>query len=296
MDLSHYVPGDIIEVARMILSNSKLEVAPPDDPNNYGIKVVKDRSLRVVGEDGELPACDWLYFYALVETLRGGAKVIQTTPEMMRILGHVELNMHLDDYAQPYPGVGVIVPGSLVGGKDCLVVSAWRPGKGITMSCQATNFHHWTIGPNFKGILEDALVSLDEEEVGDGLIFDRIFRAVLNLNLFALEKGLKTLPLTTQAEKRRRKARTDERMARLAARDAQVVVIQDLDLILRATSPSTVEGEAPGLWRQRMHRRRGHWKMQAFGPGRSQRRRIFVQSYMVHAADNPDGEVQSVLS
>lgn len=190
----------------------------------------------------------------------------------------------------------MIVPGSLYGGKDSLAVCAWQPGKGITMSCQARSFHHWTIGPRFKNILEDALIDPDEEENDDGVVFDHIFRAVLNLNLFALEKGVRVLPLDPKAEKRRRKAHHDERMARLAARDAQEVIIQNLDLILRASSPSQGGGEASGLWRQGLHRRRGHWKMQACGPERSQRKRIHVQSYMVHADDNPDGEVQSILS
>ena len=85
-------------------------------------------------------------------------------------------------------------------------------------------------------------------------------------------------------------------MARLAARDAQEVVIQDLDLILRATSRATDGIDGPGGRRQGMHRRRGHWKMQACGPGRTQRKRLFVHSYMVHADDGPDGEVHSILS
>lgn len=296
MDLSQYVRPDVIEAARTILDGHKLEVGPPDEPNNWGLKVSKSRSLQGFEGDREFEACDWLYLYALARTLDGGAKVIRPTVEMMRVLGHVELNIGLVDYAQPYPGVGVVVPGSLHGGKDCLAVSAWQPGKGITVSCQAKSFHHWTVGPNFKGILEDALISLDAEPHDDGVLFDRIFRAVLNLNLFALEKGVRVLPLDPPAERRRNQARRDERMARLAARDAQVLVIQDLDLILRASEPSQAQGDGLSGSRQQMHRRRGHWKMQAYGPGRSHRKRIFVHSYMVHAEDDPEGEIQSILS
>lgn len=36
--------------------------------------------------------------------------------------------------------------------------------------------------------------------------------------------------------------------------------------------------------------------MQPYWPGRTQRKRIFVYSYMIHADDSPDGEVQSILS
>lgn len=296
MDLSQYVRADVIEVARKILSASPLKVAPPDDPDEWGLKVMKSPTIEIFGGGPVFEACDWLYLYALGEVIRGGAKVIRPTPELMRVLGHVELNIHLDDYAQPYPGVGVIVPGSLYGGKGCLAVCAWQPGKGITMSCQAGGFHHWTIGPRFKDILERALIDPDEKENDDGVDFDRIFRAVLNLNLFALERGVKILPLDPQSEKRRRKAHHDERMARLAARDGQEVIVQDLDLILRATSRSGGgDSQADGR-RQRMHRRRGHWKMQAYGPGRTQRKRLFVHSYMVHADDTPDGEVHSILS
>lgn len=92
-------------------------------------------------------------------------------------------------------------------------------------------------------------------------------KLVLNLCLLGVERGVWELPLDARAGKRRRRARSDGRMARLAARDAHEVVIQDLDLILRATSPATDGIDGLGGHRQRMHQRRGHWKMQAYGPG-----------------------------
>lgn len=120
-------------------------------------------------------------------------------------------------------------------------------------------------------------------------------KLVLNLCLIGVERGVRVLPLDARAEKQRRRSRSDERMARLAARDAQEVVIQDLDLILRATSPATDGIDGPGGRRQRMHRRRGHWKMQAYGAGRTQRKRLFVRSSMVHP-DDLGGELQTILS
>lgn len=73
-----------------------------------------------------------------------------------------------------------------------------------------------------------------------------------------------------------------------------MIEIQNLPLFRQAIDAETkVESDGDGR-RLPMHRRRGHWKMQAHGPGMSERKRIFVHSYMVHPENG--GEVESIIS
>lgn len=286
MDLTNYLPPDLIDLASAATPRAAL-LARPD----------LDRSER-------------LTIASIAMVLNGGAKIFRPSTEICEVLKHVELRISAEDYAQPYAGLGVVLPGSLFGGsKDRFATSFWEPGHPFLLTFfgerrphdPVIEAVHLRINPP-PGITIEEYIADDEFGEGNGPTETAriqecipIARVVMNLCLFAVERGVRVQALDPRAEKRRRKARSDERMARLAARDAQEVIIQDLDLILRATSPSG-EGEGSGGWRQRMHRRRGHWKMQAYGPGRTLRKRIFVRSYMVHAEDNPDGEVQSILS
>jgi hypothetical protein len=288
MNLTAYLPIPLIEQASFLMENPGLISWSDIDPNVI-----------------------WPLF-SVAKMLEGGAKVIRPSTAICDVLKDVDLHIRIEDYAQPYDGVGVVLPGSLFGSsRDRIATSTWHPGSPIIVTVFDERPQHrdadfgWAImsvGPVPDMTIEDYVAEWIATEkpsptVLEGLAKDMpIIRVVINLCHLAVKRGVRVTPLDHRAQKRRRKARRDDRMARLAARDAQEVIIQDLDLILRASAPSGLGEAGSGGWRQRMHRRRGHWKMQAYGPGRSLRKRIFVQSYMVHADDNPDGEVESILS
>jgi len=288
LNLTEYMPADLIDIA----------TALNRDPMTLG-------RLALAKEERTTLFCTAMM-------LEGGAKVMRPSARLCDVLKNVQLRIEANEYAQPYDGLGVILPGTLFdGSKDRIATSTWMPGcpihiilfdepraghDGVT---NTTQLHiNSPPGETIEGSLSESVFIEGEERPG-AVEFQKVVsvaRIVINLCLFAVERGVRILPLDARAEKRRRKSHHDGRMARLAARDAQEVVIQDLDLILRATSPATDGIDVLAGHRQRRHRRRGHWKMQAYGPGRTQRKRLFVNSYMVHADDGPDGEVQSILS
>jgi hypothetical protein len=133
-----------------------------------------------------------------------------------------------------------------------------------------------------------------DEAVDRSRILSRI---ALGLGLFAVEKEVQVRPLNPKAERRRHRSAGDERMARLAAREAQEVVVQDIDPIVRPRPTDRYRGEGGGR-RQPAHIRRGHWRMQPVGPRRTGRKRRRVSAYWVGlgAGEVPPSHITTVLS
>lgn len=299
MDLLRYLRLDDVEFALHVANNDSITVYAPDDLSDLRrmVHVSPDLWMNLRPQRDQI---DLLCVHALAETLRGGAKVMRPSVEVCRVLSHVDLHLHLSDYAQPYEGMGVIIPKEIAGtATDLLTACHWRPGLGIHVSTFVGEYLlYQTIGPHWphtieehfgvnNGFLEHAVA-----EDAEGLC-KQITRIVLNLGLLAVERGVREVPLDPQAQRRRHRAKYEIRFGELAALDAQEVIIQDLDIFLKNSSSSSWE-EGDGEGRQRMHRRRGHWKMQPHGPGRSQHKRIFVHSYLVNA--EPQAVIHTVLS
>jgi len=229
----------------------------------------------------------------IAQMLRRGAKVIRPTASTCRALAEVDLNLTIADYAQPYHGMGVVFPAEIARTpRDVLMLLWWRPGIGLfAAACKG--------GVDNPSLLLQGDLAQTIEEILDGpgsgeldREMRRLVRIGLNLALFAMERAT-LLPLSPKELARKKRAADDPRMARLAARDAQELVVQGLDLIIRETAPSAGDGPQ-GLYTQRTHRRRGHWKMQPCGPRMAERKRIYVASYLVNAT--ADQRVDTVLS
>ena len=124
-----------------------------------------------------------------------------------------------------------------------------------------------------------------------------LVRIVMNACLFAVERGTRPVqPSTKLAPHQRSRKRNQERRGIAGPRQAQLLEIQDLPFMPPSATAAVQPGEDDRVEgrRQPMHRRRGHWKMQPYGPGRSKRKRIFVQGYLVSAEEG--GDLQTVLS
>jgi hypothetical protein len=122
-------------------------------------------------------------------------------------------------------------------------------------------------------------------------------RIALGLGLLAVEKGVQVRPLDPKAGRRRHRSAGDERMARLAAREAQEVVVRDIDLIVRPRPTVRNRGDGGGR-RQPAHIRRGHWRMQPVGPRRTGRKRRWGSPYWVGlgAVEALPSHITTVLS
>jgi hypothetical protein len=302
MNLLNYLPKEVIEFARYTIDHDPIRVYAPDNPSDMRRMVQASPDLRMkffFGSGRCADATDLLSLHALGETIRDGAKVIKPSAETCQMLAHVDLNIHMSDYAQPYEGMGVVIPNSVVGtSKDLLAACHWEPGLGIHVATYIGDLMiYQAIGPHWPHTIEEHFGVNDVFEenavVDDPRKIGRVIsRIVLNLGLFGVERGVREVPLDPKAQRRRRRAKHEARFAELAARDAQEVVVQDLDLFLGTSSPSGSGSEAG--WHQGLHRRRGHWKMQPHGTARSERKRIYVHSYLVKAM--PGSEVHTTLN
>ena len=304
MNLLDYLPKETIEAARVVAKTNPIRIFAPEDPTDLARRADASIGFRTNFFAGNLRWPDVRDLHDLkasAEFIRGGPKVIRPSTQACRIMALVELNLTLADYAQPYESTGLVIPREVSGlPKDVLTISHWRPGLGVFVGTHlGKRVLYQTIGPHWPGTLEEHLGILDRYDEGMAIedpegLSRLISRIAFNACLFAVERGVRLRPLDPQAEKRRAKGRCDERMARLADRDAQEVVIQDLDLILMGGTGGE-PGEPTGR-HLRPHRRRGHWKLQPYGPGRSERKRLFVSSYLVNANGQDAPEITSVIS
>jgi hypothetical protein len=304
VNLLDYLPSQAIESARRVVATNPIRVYAPEDPTN--LSRLADASpafcLAYYSANLRRPEMSDLHnFVALGEFIRGGSKLILPSEPVCRVMAQVDLNLTLADYGQPYESTGVVIPKAVTGlPKDILAISHWKPGLGVFVGTLIGDYLLYrTIGAHWAGTLEDHLAVIDHFEANSTIehphaLATLISRIVTNACLFALERGVRLRRFDSQERSCRRRAVHDKRAAKLAARIGQEAVIQDLDLILPETGPCRT-GEPTGR-HLRLHRRRGHWKMQAFGSGRSERKRIFVASYLVNA-DGPDvAEITSVIS
>ena len=232
-------------------------------------------------------------FLTLAKVIKGGTKVIDLDPKIARILVTVDLNLEIEDYAQPFEAVGVVIPATALGRRSDLIANCyWTPEMGLVVDVflGGGTSNYFNITPGMGRTIEEIL---SDPEFGVGMspaerIENRnLIRIAMNACLFATERGVRPRRPDRKTHKKRRPRRARP------IHEATILEIQNLDLFLRASHSQEGGGGSEGI-RQPMHRRRGHWKMQPYGPGRSQRKRIFVHSYMVHP--DPDRDLPSVIS
>jgi hypothetical protein len=292
MELSRYIDGVILVIAREINRLDALSLQSPM-PGAMRFSAIPSFAAMTHLDPGRAFA-----FFALAKTLKGGAKVINLPPKIARVFLAVDLNLTIEDYVQPYEAVGVVIPAATIGRKrDVIANLFWRPEIGFVMGCflGQSESNHFNITPGMGKTIEEILSDpqfCSGMTASDQMENRNILRIAMNACLFAVERGVKPERVDRKA-RQRRNAKTKSGNAV----HARVIEIQNLDLFLKPSSQD--EGGGEGIEhsegrKQAMHRRRGHWKMQAFGPGRSQRRPIFVHSYMVHS--DPSKEVGSIIS
>jgi hypothetical protein len=291
LNLLDFLAKGYLDLVSKISKTDAIWALVPRDKSDLGMKVdlspwLKDhfRNAKYIPDSDEL-----MTLMAEAEMMKDGAKSIRPSVEICHAMASIELNISLADYAQPYFGLGVIIPRVLLEkNRDLLAVSWWKPGIGlyICMRDGSYLFHH-LVGANWTGTIEELIRGktddennvMDDDEQARFLVIGRI---CLNLALFAMTHH-SLAPLSPDAQRRRDRAPRDERFARLAERDIQEVIVQDLDLVLAETADDQ-DASPQGRSKQAPNRRRGHWKMQPCGPGLASRKRIYVASYLVNAA------------
>ncbi len=294
MNLERFVDRPTLQTAELINEFDGLVIAPAS-PSTPGL--VEMRAKIAFAPMMNLDPGGTFSLFTLAKVIKGGSKVIELKPEIARVLAHVDLNLEIGDYAQPFEAVGVIIPAMALGRKtDLLACCYWHPEIGFVLGTfqGSRDYYFFNIGLGIEKTIEDCF--LDDSIRGmelrnaDKVELLKVARIAMNSCLFATERGVRPIKLNRQERQHKRaKKRTVEH-------PVQILEIQHLDMLLRASSTGNVNpkpGSVDGT-KQRMHRRRGHWKMQAFGPDRSHRKRIFVHSYMVNI--DTDRDIDTVIS
>lgn len=242
--------------------------------------------LREVAGGG-LNANDWCGMLATSQWLRNGCMVVWPTPEQAEAFEHVDVNLELIDYQQPYPAVVCEVP-HCPGRKFkyvtchhhspeilCLVIGSFTGDDDIT-----------TMIRHRKGHPIDEYLQIVDDSVGDLIQWSlRAQRIALNMMLALTNWGYKdelAYPKAYRNDEWMAKEDSERgRKARARLRTHLRRVSFNHEVIVRRPAPKP-ESSTPTGKTVAPHWVRGHWKMQPHGPQNSLRKRAFVAPYLVH--------------
>lgn len=230
-----------------------------------------------------------------------GPKVLRPTAEQCEAVEHVDVNVSFDEYEQPFPVILVEVPEafrrglSLRFGIPCprfVMTFHDKISRYIVSMClfgpgEAGTFIVISPRPEWKNI-EDALhlcLVDDGPVVQLGEVLDRI---AINFGLLLTRFGAKDCGPTDskayakqQEIAQRKKGRKAERARRLLAATVNLLDFEQ-QVVFCDKSPVSAESTGEGKGK-RPHWRRGHFRRQSCGEGRSERKLIFVRPCFINA-------------
>ena len=241
--------------------------------------------------------------FAYSKLIASGPKVLRPTAEQCEALEHVDVNLPFSEYEQPFPVFLAELPEAYrrTLSQRCahpcprLVMCFHdRPSGYIFTSAEYGPERNCTFSimrphPRWASI-EDALRFSFEPDGPDLRIGEVVYRVAINFGLLLTRYGVKDCgPLDPQwyaEQKRRAKARKghkaqraqdflDAAMHRIDFR--QEVVFYD-SVKQHHTGPPDAEGVS-----KRPHWRRGHFRRQPYGVGRTERRLVFVRPCFINA-------------
>lgn len=295
-----YIPPGIVDLSQFTSWQIGSLYVKVERENNWEVEQTHERIRRdcennpLLGDDrkSDMAALATMMYSNVVLSLKSGPVVVQPPLELCRALQHIDLSIGVEDYAQPYESWAVIIPGGFFGPneKDVLAYSVWsRDLSRLATFTDGRSLHcHQLTGVKDieAQLAEDVEAFKSTLHTPEELI--AIQRIVLNLGLLAMERGVSFDP----------KLQRDYRRSSPAAQQRSAVpcTIQSLDVIIRAwkESEARLESDAAG-GHKRLHRRRGHWRMQAHGPRHSLRKRIYIDSFLVGVGDEENPTVVTLL-
>jgi hypothetical protein len=237
-----------------------------------------------------------LYTYS--KALAEGPKLLRPTADQCEALEYVDVNVSFDDYVQPFPTFLLELPEAYRQtltarfGFECpqLVVTHHDARTKYILSFRSTNgAGHTTyqiMSPRWKTV-EEAL-RFREDEGKDLAQSEVIQRVVLNFGLLMTHFGVRVrgpVDPASHAKRTRNARRQNQRKADRARRllDAEINLIEfEQDVVVYGRQDSArSDSEGDGSTR-RPHWRRGHFRRQPCGRGRSSRKLIYVKPVYVN--------------
>lgn len=275
----------------------------------------------VVVTTQSLDPIQWLGVFMGAEMFREGLKIIEPNGEQCEALANVRINMTLGEYEQPYPLTVVTLPESFRAEMEetyeipCPTYVACyhhRESRGIYLITfepksykqQITEDlipHHFAklFEPKPEAVIEDQLEDTDEV-VGylslndkESALVARISRVAMNINLMMTYLGVREIenhdlerlkrqaqgsPKSAAKRKKIRQAREqleEEKLTQYIAFDQQI------EFATREEDKEPSQDQGGTHASPRPHWRKGHFRMQPFGPQNSQRKRIYIKPVMV---------------
>ena len=255
--------------------------------------------------------------YVTSRTLSEGPKVFAFSDALTcEALEQFDLSITTTDYLQPFPSVVIelpndytckrVVPFDAGQHSPDFVIVRHEPEAGCVLVAMHLTSHQvltrllkldpaWTLEEMWaKGArswdTKDTLGMTPEEKA----LGSALSKLALNVCLMATAYGVKSLGpanpslyerLKRHAKVAMKRGRDQQEKSEMELRSAPVryEFAQEVTLYQRETGEDRSEMNGSGGWTVSPHWRRGHWRSQACGPGKSERRRVAIPSVLVNA-------------
>jgi hypothetical protein len=277
--LPQFMIDELIQVAKV--RRDWVHYIPLED-HSYKSRCVVHTWL----EDCVMKGQDAFAMWAASLWLVDGPKIFRPTREQCFALEQIEVNLSFEDFSMPYPTLMVDLPKDLYSPYECCLV---HKDKDILTFCTTsrdhahdivTTIHHGTLN------LEEPFRKYDEDcEDFESVATTRAIRVAANSCLALSNYGWHKkylYPKDVQQDNWYAKSDDDRgKRARKRLETALELVTFSQEVKLHDISSRVSEpGEPTGMYKS-PHWRRGHWAMQAWGPGHSLRKRILRKPVLV---------------
>lgn len=223
------------------------------------------------------------------EWLFHGPKIFRPSPVQIEALEQIEVNLTVADYSQPYPAL--MVTDLNIGPFDSVLVYT-EPGL-IVATVLSRAFEHayditTTIASRDGRLIEESLGRFEPDCSLEGAIAHRALRVALNSCLALSNFGSHLSYLLPKELENDRKLGREHSERGLKARKRIALAVQvatfsqEITLHRVGSSQPRPEGEGSPTGRAMPpHWRRGHWRMQPWGPKNCFRKRVLIPPVMI---------------
>jgi hypothetical protein len=254
--------------------------------------------------------------YVVSRTLAEGPKVFAFDALICEALENFDLSVATADYLQPFPSVMIELPADYAAKRvvpfdagshapDFVIVRHEAEAGCILIAMHLTSHQVLTrlLKLDPASTLEEMwakaerswdakdTLGMTSEETALG---SKLCKLALNVCLMATAYGVRTLGpgnpahyerLKRYAKLARKRGREQQEKADLEVRTTPVryAFAQEVTLYRREAAPDHHAAGGASGGTVAPHWRRGHWRMQAYGPGKAERRRLAIPAVLVNA-------------
>lgn len=253
--------------------------------NTWLTQIVTKGQASRNGEPVDVGGSEWLAMKAGSWWLGGGPKVFKPTKLQLEALKQIEVNILLEDYAQPYPALLVQINEGPFYAVICYFCETERV---LVCSIMSKGHIHdiTTTIATTKNFIEESLVVYDDDCLDVCAHAHRACRIAINACLALAHYGNHLQYLFPKEVQRDRHYAQEQSERGQRARDRLHLAVQiasfDQEVKIHREAKRGEPGEPTGH-EMPPHWRRGHWAMQPYGPSSSLRKRILRKPVMVRS-------------